>query len=83
MSDFGDGKWIVGRKPHRCDACYGPIPEGERHFNYRGMWEGEWQNWRMHEECHAVWDTDDCGEFSAGDFEMPERVRLLARGAAC
>lgn len=82
MSDFGEGRWVVGRKQHRCDACYGPIPKGEKHFNYCGKYGGDWQNWRMHEECHAAWYADDSGEFVEGGFAMPDRVRQIAKGAA-
>ena len=77
MSDFGEGKWIVGRKQHRCEYCYGPIPKGERHYNYRGMYSGEWQNWRMHEECESDSSTEGDYEFMPGDGPMPERVREL------
>jgi hypothetical protein len=77
VSDFGEGKWIIGRKRHRCDGCFGPIPKGETHYNYRGIWQGEWQNWRMHEECFEGYDAEGDGEFTLGSFEMPDRVRAL------
>lgn len=80
MADFGDGKWVKGTKRHRCVACYGPIPEGESHYHYRGMYSGDWQNWRMHKECHDSWDADNCDEFTPGDFPVPERIRLAAGG---
>ena len=32
--DFGEGRHIVGRKPHHCIGCYGPIPKGETHFQW-------------------------------------------------
>ena len=47
MSGFGEGRWMVGRKDHRCEYCYGSIPQGEEFYHYRGMFDGEWQNWRM------------------------------------
>lgn len=82
MSDFGDGNWTVGRKPHRCEYCYGPIPQGERHYQFKGIWEGEWQNWRMHKECNESYDMNGDGEFIPGDSDWPERIRKLFAGLA-
>ena len=74
--DFGEGKWIVGRKRHRCVACQGPIPKGENHYHQTGMWEGEWQDWRAHRECHDAWAADGYGEI--GDCgEVPDRVLAI------
>lgn len=75
MTDFGEGKWTFGRKPHRCAACQGPIPQGEKHYHYRGMYEGDWQNWRLHKECHDDWERDGCGEISM-DAPCPKRLSL-------
>ena len=73
--DFGEGKWIVGRVRHRCEWCSGPIPKGESHYQSKGMYDGEWQNWRMHAECQADYDLNyGGGEFFPGDGTMPERV---------
>lgn len=80
MSDFGDSSCPKARKPYRCEYCLGPIPQGERHFKWAGVYDGEWQSWRMHEECHEDWDLNSDGydnEFMAGDGEMPERVKAL------
>jgi len=79
MSDFGDGKWVVGHKRHRCDACMGPIPAGESHYNYRGMYGGDWQNWRMHKECFDDYVREQDEEFTMGSFEMPDRIAQMAR----
>lgn len=79
MSDFGEGKWIVGLKKHRCEYCFGPIPKGEKHFNYRGIYSGDWQNWRMHEECFEDHSREDECEFTPGDFPMPDRVKELIK----
>jgi hypothetical protein len=76
--DFGDGGWVMGRKQHRCEACLGPIPKGEKHYHYQGKYDDEWQNWRMHEECHAQY-LDGGDEFWPGDMPMPDRVRVLVR----
>lgn len=70
MSDFGRHIHPTARKDHRCEWCGETIPKGENHTQYRGMWEGEWQNWRMHDECYDACDARDfedgftpyCGE---------------------
>ncbi len=79
MSDFGEGKWIVCRKSHRCEYCFGPIPRGERCFNYRGMYDGEWQNWRMHEECERDFELTAMENFMPGDAPMPDRIKRLVK----
>ena len=75
--DFGDGAWIVGRKEHRCEGCLGRIPKGEKHFQYKGRYDGVWQNWRLHEECHEDWISNQYEEFMPGDMTVPERVARL------
>lgn len=77
MSDFGEGNWIKGRKDHRCAGCGARIPKGEDHYNYRGIYGGDWQNWRMHEECHAAYDADGDDEFIEGDYPVPDRIRSM------
>jgi hypothetical protein len=78
---FGETTRPVGRKEHRCEFCYGPIPKGEKHPQFKGMWEGEWQNWRMHEECYRCYvNSEPQDGFSPGEAEMPERVKLLVEG---
>jgi hypothetical protein len=72
--DFGEGKRVVGRKGHRCAACCALIPRGERHYHYSGMYGGDWQNWRMHEECYAAYEADGCEEFVSGDYPVPPAV---------
>ena len=48
---FGVGEHPVAKKVHRCIYCNDDIAIGERHFKYVGEWEGEFQNWRMHDDC--------------------------------
>ena len=77
MSDFGGSQWVKGRKKHVCAGCGSVIPVGELHFQFKGMWEGDWQNWRAHAECHELWDSDGCGEITGG-FSTPERLLEIA-----
>ena len=83
MSDFGEGGYVIGRKEYRCVACYSRITNGESHYHYRGLYEGEWQNWRMHRECEAAYDKasreDGVYEFIPGDFPAPERIAALSK----
>lgn len=80
--DFGDGRWVNGRKPHRCAGCCSVIPKGEVHFQFKGKWEDEWQNWRLHAECHADWDANGESEVS-NDMPTPPRiVALMERDTA-
>jgi len=70
--------WPIGRKEHRCEWCYEQIEAKEQHAHYIGVWNGEFQNWRMHEECFEDYDLnrDGDGEFMPGEGERP------AKGAA-
>lgn len=79
MADFGEIHHVTGRKPHRCEMCFGVIPKGESHAHFKGMWQGEWQNWRMHEECYDASDKQEIyiDGFTPGEGEKPERIKLL------
>lgn len=68
------------RNKYRCEYCLRPIPEGERHCHFRSMWQGDWQNWSMHDECAAVYESaSDYSEdgFTPGEGELPERVEKM------
>lgn len=41
----------VARKQHVCCECYAPILPGEKHFAYRGKWDGDLQTGRQHLLC--------------------------------
>lgn len=79
MSNFGETYHPKARKEHRCEYCYGPIPKGEVHPQFKGFWNDDWQNWRMHDECYEDYTENDYyGDgFTPGDAEMPERVKAL------
>lgn len=75
--DFGGPIRRVARKAYRCEACHEEIEAKTLHVNYKGQWQGEWQNWRMHEECHASLEPDDLEDgFIPGTFERPESVNV-------
>lgn len=77
MSDFGEIKHVVGRKRHRCMACWSFIPVKEKHHHCKGMYDGDWQNWRMHNECFESYKADGYGEFTPGDYPVPYRVKEM------
>lgn len=68
-------KWVVARKRHRCDGCWGPIPVGEEHYYWRGVFDGAWQENRLHRECEQAHANDGYEEFIPGDYPVPERLR--------
>ena len=39
------------RVTHSCVWCYGKIKIHESHQQYVGMYEGDFQDWRVHSEC--------------------------------
>lgn len=45
MSDFGNHKWVKTRKTHPCVYCNRTIPTGTKARNYKGRWQGDWQDW--------------------------------------
>lgn len=57
--DFGTHRWPVAAKNHHCEWCGEPITKGTPHYYFTGVWKGEWQNWRMHTECHEAADKSD------------------------
>lgn len=80
MSNFGEMLHPVARKDHVCIMCFGPIPKGEVHVHYKGMWDGEWQDWRAHDECDSAFQDEPYSYedgFTPGGAEMPERVKVL------
>jgi hypothetical protein len=60
VSDFGKMTFHAGRKVHKCIWCGETIPVGEKMAHFKGTFLGQFQNWRMHQECYdAVKDDDD------------------------
>lgn len=61
--DFSDVRHPRAAVDHRCIWCGEMIPKGDVHAHFAGKWHGEFQDWRMHPECH-----EDC----ASDFALEE-----------
>jgi hypothetical protein len=84
MSDFGEGKFVIGRKDHMCIGCMGKIAKGERHYHYTGVWEGDWQNWRLHTRCEEISRTMDLSDGFVGGFlndELTEQQKAAGSRA--
>jgi hypothetical protein len=73
MGDFGEGKTVKVRKPHRCEWCGEKIDVGSLVYHYRGRFDDSWQNWYMHPECERACtaDRDNLDGFSPYENERP------------
>lgn len=60
------------RKEHRCHWCGEKIRVGEKHYQCKGHWEGDWQDWRMHKLC-----LDRNRKYIAEGFEPYEYDREM------
>ena len=69
MSDFGDAKQVKLRKDKRCAWCGITMLKGETVYHFKGRFEGEWQDWKMHNECSSAYRREDlhCEGFSLYD----------------
>jgi hypothetical protein len=67
-------RWVTTAKPHRCDMCNGPVPEGDRAHYASGQWNGEFYSGWQHPECWESFVASDCEEYMCGDFPVPLRI---------
>lgn len=74
MSDFSNHSMLVARKEHRCEYCGEKILKGEKHIKFSGVFEGEFQNWRMHDECNTAWCATEDEYFEPLVNERPSKV---------
>ena len=73
MSDFGNEKQVRLRKDKSCAWCGQTMHKGETVYHFKGMWQGDWQDWKMHNECSEAYYDDDSHDegFSLYDNERP------------
>ena len=74
---YGKNKWVKTRKHHHCWGCGGSIPPGERAHYQSGVYEGDFGDSYMHEECWQDW-KDNCQAddgIGYGDIDACQAVR--------
>ena len=50
------------RNNHQCAWCKGKITTQQQHLQYTGMFQGDFQDWRVHEECIDALEKSDPSE---------------------
>lgn len=75
MTDFANHRYPKARKDHRCEWCGETIPKGETHFQFTGVWKGDWQNWRMHKECEEYSYLNDEMQDGFSPYENERPVK--------
>jgi hypothetical protein len=75
MSDFNNFTTPKARHEHRCEYCGQSIPKGEKHSKFSGVFEGEFQNWRMHSECYDAWQDSGDEYFEPFRHDRPINVK--------
>lgn len=76
MSDLNrDPTHPKARKQHQCIACYYPIATGETYTVQTGFYDGSAYRNKFHAECFDALCAEGEGEFSAGSYDPPERLR--------
>jgi hypothetical protein len=58
MSVTFESKQVKCGKDHYCIWCGGMILKGEAAHYYKGIFQGDFQNWHMHPECFEA-NTQD------------------------
>ena len=73
MSPFGNYKLVKCNKDCVCIWCGQSIPKGSKVQRFKGKSQGDWQNWKMHDECFDYADENDymTEGFSCCDNERP------------
>jgi hypothetical protein len=81
MSEFGVSTHPRARRDYRCEWCGEKIFTGEIHFKFAGVWEGDFQNYRMHLECEKAlnFESNYNEGFTPFDNERPTAPVLAVR----
>ncbi len=72
---YGKNKWVKTRKHHICFGCGGSIPPGESAHYQSGVYEGDFGDFYMHEECYNDWNDNGGEEIMCGDIDACQAVR--------
>lgn len=77
MSNCGGFSHPKARKAYICDMCCEVIPKTEVHAHFTGKWNGDWQDWRAHEECNKAYqdslEANSIDGFLPEDFKRPTK----------
>lgn len=70
-SDFFKIKEVIPRKVRICAWCGEEIGKGSVALVYEGIYQGDFQKYYLHGECHAagVNSPDPVDEFTVGEFK--------------
>jgi len=49
--EFYESKVVKGRKDHQCSECLRVIEKGEQHEYAKGLWEGDFSDYRTCQTC--------------------------------
>lgn len=54
--EWNNFRHVVAAKDHRCEWCAGSpgILKGEEHLKFVGEYEGDFQSWRIHDDCEEA-----------------------------
>lgn len=47
-------KQVKALKPHKCYECHRPIKQHETYFKAKGLWDGEWCEFKTCSECQEL-----------------------------
>lgn len=77
--------WPVARKSHVCCECGSPIDIGEKHLRVSGVWEGQFETFRMCKPCRDVWNeaVAEIDDLCICFGELWETVGVEFEYAAC
>jgi hypothetical protein len=77
--DFGNEYQVKLRKTKKCEWCGQDMIKGEVVYHFKGKFNGEWQDWKMHNECEEAYRKDD--QWHEGFLSYSnERPRLTGEG---
>lgn len=87
-------KYPIARKQHKCQVCGCAIPKGTIHHYQSSVYDGSWQDWRVHSDCAEMhWHHNEGRECDdqADDYYLDEyrgfwphavcRIELLSHKA--
>jgi hypothetical protein len=78
---FDSFVYPIAQKEYRCEWCGEKILKGDLHAKYVGKWQGDFQFYRMHDECVGAlqdMDSNDDDGFTPFENERPRKTTASA-----